>query len=669
MRKSPVHDFYYPKISLLTQGRLSITLLHMTRKILPLLLLILTLPAFAAAEEAKIIAFSGTVEVRNTREGQWAPATENMEIAEGGAVRAGADGSAVLLMPNKTKVWIKESSTLEVEQRRTLASRLALVFGKIKVRVPHLMRKEKFEVRTPSAVCAVRGTELTVDTNEAGAMVINVLYGEVKLSFVVPSEKGKSEFYIPQGRSMSLEERGKTAILALMTAEQEKSSLENWNPGLSPSERRREMHAKDNDRAQIREFARITSGTEDSVKSFLNIVKESDLEAGRTLRDIHGNMVRVDQRLMRPYADEVQFINLVKRPVYNNVDSAVAADTRKGFAYNGAASISDRLDYVQMTMNFNKDLPQRIEEWPSFFSDNDIKADWNSVVMANKTDHNEIFFMAQGAIYNAGSDDLKSNTSIIGVPINSPYASDNDVLIAGVLKTDLATPGSVSAVEGLGNVSRLNIKDNGSGTLKYYTGTQTDSALVAGYGAPVNGIGNANGNVVWAVKMNYDTLFSPTSPSPTGWTNKYEKDKLDSDHSLWNYQATAYAVGGVNSTTHIPALPTDGIMWVAQEASVINNSGAIQQVEDFTKSSLDPFSILKNSAGEIIMSIKKSNNNGVNTWTSDVNTYADISQDDYFAYSGGLLPGSGTNIDLVIIPDLLLAAVQRILPAITNMND
>ena len=330
----------------------------MNRKISSLLLLILILPVFAAAEEAKILAFSGNVEVRKTREGQWTVAAQNMEIAEGGAVRAGANGSAVLLMPNKTKVWIKESSSLEVEQRTTLASRLALVFGKVKIRVPHLMRKEKFEVRTPSAVCAVRGTELTLDTNEAGAMVINVLYGEVKLSFVVPADKGSSEFYIPQGRSLSLEEKGKPAKLALMTPEQERSSLENWNPGLSPAERQKEMKAKDNDRAQIREFAKVTNGTEDSVKSFLNNVKESDLEAGRTLRDIHGNVVRVDQRMMRPYADEIQIINMVKRPVYNNAGGNSA---NKGFDYNGAKSVADRLDYMQLTMNFDKDLPQRIE--------------------------------------------------------------------------------------------------------------------------------------------------------------------------------------------------------------------------------------------------------------------------------------------------------------------
>ena len=116
-----------------------------------------------------MLASSGNVEIRSTREGQWTPALPNTQIPEGGAIRTGADGSAVVQLPNKAKVWVKESSSLELEQRQTFASRLALVFGKIKVRVPHLMRKERFEVGTPAAVCAVRGTEFTVATNEAGA--------------------------------------------------------------------------------------------------------------------------------------------------------------------------------------------------------------------------------------------------------------------------------------------------------------------------------------------------------------------------------------------------------------------------------------------------------------------------------------------------------------------
>ncbi len=292
----------------------------------------MALPGALLAEEAKVLSMSGEVEVRPTREGIWIPAKEGMEIAEGGALRTGAKGGAVLQLPNKSKVWFRKSTTLEIEQRQTLASRLMLVFGKVKVRVPHLMRKEKFEMRTPAAVCAVRGTEFTMGADEDGKMDLQVLFGEVKLKFTVPPQKGSAEFNIPQGQGLSSAESGKAAAPVLLTAKSERDAMENWNPGLKPDERLADLRQKETDRAQIKDFARATNNAETSVKNFLNVVKESDLEAGRTMSDVHGNVVRVDQRMVRPDGRTIQFMNLVKRPTYNNY-----AQAANGFAYNGGA--------------------------------------------------------------------------------------------------------------------------------------------------------------------------------------------------------------------------------------------------------------------------------------------------------------------------------------------
>jgi len=582
------------------------------------------LPAFAAAEEAKLTAFSGNVEVRNAREGQWGPVTENMGIAEGGAVRTGADGSAVVVLPNKSKVWVKESSSLELEQRQTLASRLALVFGRIKVRVPHLMRREKFEVRTPSAVCAVRGTEFTVDTDEAGAMNINVLYGEVKLNFTVPPEKGASQLDIPQGRNMTLAEKGKPGKVALMTAEQEKASLENWNPGLSPSERRKEMKAKDNDRAQMREFARVTGGTEDSVKSFLNVVKESDLEAGRTLKDIHGNTVRVDQRLMRPDSSTLQFFNLVKRPTYAyNHDASVSG----GFKYNGAASVTNRLDLMQMTMRFNQELPQRIEEWPGFFSGNDVKADYATFLMANRTNREDIFFVGEGYKYDAVRDELVSNPAVVGIPTTQASATDSNVLLSGRLA-------GAGAVAQLNAISRLNIASIGG-----ISSSQGKMNYTLDGGATWLPFNTGLTDARWAIHV---------AQTP-GKTNSYE---ITGDPALWQYRADLYNVGNDGAN----------YVWYARENYAIDNSGAVQEVDDFVSSNLDPFTILKNTAGESIMYVKKASL-GAGLPVNNAAAYASINNTSSGDYYAGV-----SNIDLVIIPDLALAAVQKMLPAITELN-
>lgn len=596
------------------------------------------LPGAILAGEAKILSMSGEVEVRPTREGQWVPAKEDMEIAEGGAVRTGAKGGAVVLMPNKTKVWFRKSTTLEIEQRQTLASRLMLVFGKVKIRVPHLMRKEKFEVRTPSAICAVRGTEFTMGSTEDGKMDLQVLFGEVKLKFTVPPQKGSAEFNIPQGQGLSSPEGGKAVAPVLLTAKSERDAMENWNPGLKPDERQKELRQKETDRAQIKDFARATNNAENSVKGFLNVVKESDLEAGRTLSDVHGNVVRVDQRMVRPDNNTIQFYNIVKRPFY-------ADFAGREFTYNGTA-LANRLDLMQMSMNFSQALPARIDEWPSFFNNNAIKPVYASFIAANRTYADEIFVMAEGYRYDAARDELVDNIKVVAPGATAVGNNDMHTIITGILADD-GTPGK--AQEMLNAISRLDIRDTLDGSGQSTTGgrlTYAGGTAMGAYdGAGVKTAGNTD--MFWAKEM--------PAPNIVGGVSSWSKD---GDPMLWEYQADAYRIGNNSANPYF---------WRVSENYVINNGGQIQQASDFTNSSQDPFSILKNSAVETISYIKDSVAGGADntSWTA-ANIRSDISTADKFTSTRY---ASGTNIDLVFIPDLMMAAVQRMLPAITNLGN
>jgi len=602
------------------------------------------LPGLALAGESKILSMSGTVEARQTREGQWVPASENMEIAEGGAVRTGADGGAVLLMPNKTKVWMKEGSSLELEQRQTLASRLALVFGRIKVRVPHLMRKEKFEVRTPAAVCAVRGTEFTMNTTEDGQMDLQVLFGEVKLKFMVPPEKGRSEFNIPQGQGLTLEEKGKATKPVLLTAAREREALENWNPGLKQEDRGRELRQKENDRAQVKEFARATASAENTVKNFLNVVKESDLEAGRTLTDVHGNLVRVDQRMIRPDANTIQFMNLVKRPTY--ADYAQAAN---GFKYNGGA-VSERLDLAQMSMGFNKALPQRIEEWPSFFGSNDVDPTYASFLLANRTNAGNIFFVAEGYRYDAVRDELVDNLSVFAPnrTIAANDANDRHTMITGVLDDDGAT-GVNEAQEMLNAIARLQIRDTDIVGGADFSDGETTLEYRNGLGSFVNFSGVDTTDVRWGMVAD-----------ETATTGKNYDYNIEGDNApLFQYRADPYVIG--NDLTGTNA--NSGIIWYAREDYVINNGGGVRTVDSLTNSSKDPFTLLKDTAVQTVVYVKKSNSSDLASLDNNANAYLDVDNGATGDYFGA------KNIDVVFIPDLFVAGVQRMLPAITNLGD
>lgn len=590
----------------------------------------MALPGVLLAAESRLLSMSGPVEVRATREGAWLAAAPDAEIAEGGAVRTGPKGAAVIQMPNKTRVWLKENSNIELEQRQTLASRLALVFGRIKVRVPHLMRKEKFEVRTPAAVCAVRGTEFTMGTTEDGQMDLQVLFGEVKLKFMIPPDRGPSEFNIPQGQGLALTEKGKATKPELLTPKAEREALENWNPGLKPSERQQDLQQKENDRLQLKEFARATNAAEDTVKNFLNVVKESDLEAGRTLNDVHGNVVRVDQRLMRSDSRTLQFFNLVKRTSYADYSQASG-----GFRYNGGA-MGTRLDMARMEFVFNTDLPQRIEEWPGFFDGSSVRAERSAFIFANKSQgDSDIFAIAELYKYDPARDELVNNIKVVDPSASVTNSNDRDVLVSGF--TNAA---------GLNKIASGEIYDNGSGLLKNQDNSTTDLT-----------------GLVWSMKL------TPAA----GDTNYYEKV---GDPLLYNFNADAYVIGNNAS----PSMANT--IWYAKETYVIGNGGEVKRVEDFTSSGLDPFSVLKDAAGQSVMYVKKAAS-APTSWDMQLNPDGTTRKDNQNAYAGidntasgdfhktstGANPyPNGTNIDLVFIPDLAVAAIQRMLPAITSLN-
>jgi len=161
--------------------------------------------------------------------------------------------------------------------------------------------------------------------------------------------------------------------------------------------------------------------------------------------------------------------------------------------------------------------------------------------------------------------------------------------------------------------------------------------------------------VVWAVKTGVDSQVNYSYPT----------DRPD-NAPLVQYQADMYQVGGTGSN----------YMWFTTENYVIGNSGAIRTPEDFTNSSSDPFTLLKDNALESVMAIKKSDYSNGNTYgladVGAINTNDKAKRDilgaDYFD-TKGRTGGLGTNIDIVFIPDLMVAAVQRMLPAITNLKD
>ncbi|MDT8285743.1 MAG: FecR family protein [Elusimicrobiales bacterium] len=123
-------------------------------------------PGAAEAPRAAIYSVKGRVELRQPG-GEWAPAPKTAELVSGSALRTARRSSADVLYADGTMVRMHEESEMELEDLRfsaeersfsvrTLAGKFLFMAAKARHRF------SRFAVRTPSAVCAVRGTDFAV---------------------------------------------------------------------------------------------------------------------------------------------------------------------------------------------------------------------------------------------------------------------------------------------------------------------------------------------------------------------------------------------------------------------------------------------------------------------------------------------------------------------------
>lgn len=130
----------------------------------------------------------------------------------------------------------------------------------------------------------------------------------------------------------------------------------------------------------------------------VQVARENDLASGRTSRDYHGNLVRVEQRIFRPADNKIQFVNMVKRDTYQY----------KGFfdyktPDGSAGATGKRFDSFEADIVFDRGLPANLGDWPSFFSDN---GDSMKVLEVNAKISNGTDFLKWNALYNKAKDEV-----------------------------------------------------------------------------------------------------------------------------------------------------------------------------------------------------------------------------------------------------------------------
>ena len=109
----------------------------------------------------------GAVEMRTGPQDAWYAVSAPTALRAGSEVRTGRDASAEIDFSDGSKVRLASDTSFNVDQAESAESRFTLLRGKIQAAFAGLF-SSKIRLRTPTAVCAVRGTvfELSADDKD-----------------------------------------------------------------------------------------------------------------------------------------------------------------------------------------------------------------------------------------------------------------------------------------------------------------------------------------------------------------------------------------------------------------------------------------------------------------------------------------------------------------------
>lgn len=154
---------------------------------LPFYLYLFTFTLSASAEplaetQARLGAVTGDVQVLSAGAREWAEAGSDLIVEAGDRIRTAAEGEAELLVAKGALVVLQANSELHVEQNAKEEDQLTLSKGSLLGKVKGDADSSRHYVfHTPTAVCAVRGTEFGLEVSENQETHLGVFEGEMKM--------------------------------------------------------------------------------------------------------------------------------------------------------------------------------------------------------------------------------------------------------------------------------------------------------------------------------------------------------------------------------------------------------------------------------------------------------------------------------------------------------
>ncbi len=142
--------------------------------------------------DARLKVVSGTVMVKTADSEEWSAVTGVMPLDPNDVVKASGDGIAEIYLDDKGAISLGRNTEVEISSLDQQDSVLSISFGSLTAKIKHFLNdKFKFSVRTPAAVCAVRGTEFAVEYSQLGKETGVAVFDEGRVAVTQTGENAK----------------------------------------------------------------------------------------------------------------------------------------------------------------------------------------------------------------------------------------------------------------------------------------------------------------------------------------------------------------------------------------------------------------------------------------------------------------------------------------------
>ena len=155
--------------------------------------------------DARLKKISGNVRVKALGSEEWSALEGEMPLDSDDSIKT-ADGVAEVYLDDKGVVTVGRNTELTISSLKKSDAAFTLKFGNIAAKIQHFLdEKLKMQVRTPSAVCAVRGTEFAVEYSQLGKDTGVAVFDEGRLAVspLVGNGETQTEYLVEKNTELT----------------------------------------------------------------------------------------------------------------------------------------------------------------------------------------------------------------------------------------------------------------------------------------------------------------------------------------------------------------------------------------------------------------------------------------------------------------------------------